>query len=334
MKSLGWEVSFINNSEHNGSLASRLNWLTLWFFDIVAIRKSKTSIKNFDLIVINDLRYLPLAKHAYQINKTVIYDTIDFNVHLRLYQLIHKIPFIIVFKKLLQLLFSKMEIYYASRYANAVTVNSKALFDYFDSKATILYYSSAFEDIDIKNDANLPMALLYLGAFTEEKGATEVLEIQRQLKAPLFIFGQTSLGTKEMLDGINEVYFTEKLSVESLKAELTSLLRSYFLVGFSLIKPAHFSYEVQEANKDIDYLALGLPLIGNRRLPTQEKIEAGCGVFYDDINLSDKLKDLRWRKSSTAACIKLYDQNYSKALFIQKLNQVLISLQLIKPSEN
>ncbi|NBW37679.1 MAG: hypothetical protein EBR30_22200 [Cytophagia bacterium] len=334
MKSNGWEVSFINNSEHKGSLISRLNWLTLWFFDIVAIRKSKASIGDFDLIIINDLRYLPLAKYAYQMNKTVIYDTIDFNVHLRLYQLVHKIPLIIMFKRLLRIGLSKMELYYAYRYTHAVTVNSRALFDYFKGKATILYYSSPFENIEVKNDANLPTALLYLGAFTEEKGAVEVLKIQKQLKIPLFIFGQASLATTEMLKGKNEIYFTEKLSVERLQIELINLLHNYFLVGFSLIKPAHFSYEVQEANKDIDYLALGVPLVGNRRLPTKEKIEAGCGLFYDDVNLLNKLTDYKWRNDSSKACLKLYNENYSKTLFIRKLNQVLISLKLIEPSED
>lgn len=334
MKSHGWDVTFINNSEHHGSIVSRLNWLTLWFFDIVAIKKSKASTKDFDLIVINDLRYLPLAKYAYQLNKTVIYDTIDFNVHLRLYQLIRKIPVIIIFRKILQSLLSKIELFYSSRYTHAITVNSKALFDYFNTKVTILYYSSPFENIGTKNDANLPAALLYLGAFTAEKGAAEVLAIQKRLSVPLFIFGETSSSIKELLKGRNDVYFTEKLSIQKLQVELTNLLHNYFLIGFSLIKPVHHSYEVQEANKDIDYLALGVPIIGNRRVPTREKVEVGCGVFYDDEQLLNKLINHEWRKQSTEACIKLYQQMYSKALFTSKLDQVLVSLRLISSSKD
>jgi glycosyltransferase involved in cell wall biosynthesis len=50
----------------------------------------------------------------------------------------------------------------------------------------------------------------------------------------------------------------------------------------SVIHPENESYLLQEANKDIDYIALGIPFIGNDRPPTLEKIKRGVGVLIND----------------------------------------------------
>lgn len=323
-KQKGIQVSFINVSDYKPNPLSRLNWLVLWFFDFHAIRLCKPMVHNFDIVFVTDMKYLPLVKYARRLNKIVIYDTIDHNVYLRFYQLENKINILKPFKKLIIPLFKRAEKYYAFKYCNAILVNSLALRAYFDNQADVLFYSSPFEEIAQSNEAKLPTALLYLGVFSPEKGAHEIIKIQQKLNIPLFIYGDISTtGLKDEILREPQIRHTSKISIEALATELVKLLSQYYLAGFSLIKPAHHSYEVQEANKDIDYLALGIPLIGNDRITTREKIEAGCGIFYNDINLCEKLKDLTMKQSMALTCRTYYDQKYHSRLFDMVLDSAI-----------
>jgi hypothetical protein len=40
-----------------------------------------------------------------------------------------------------------------------------------------------------------------------------------------------------------------------------------------------------DTEKDIDYLACGIPIIGNRRKTTRDLIEEGAGVYYDSLEM-------------------------------------------------
>jgi glycosyltransferase involved in cell wall biosynthesis len=320
----GIQVDFVNASNYKPNLISKLNWLSLWFFDFHAIQLCKPSVQKFDIVFVTDLKYLPLAKYAQRLNKIVIYDTIDHNVYLRFYQLENKIRVIKPFKNIIIPFFKKIEKHYAFKYCHSILVNSRALRAYFNNRANVLFYSSPFEDINHGNHSDYPTALLYLGIFSPEKGAHEIIKIQHRLGIPLFIYGDISSPTLEKEIAKNlDIHHTKKISVEALKAELTKLLSQYYLAGFSLIKPAHHSYEVQEANKDIDYLALGIPLIGNERLTTKEKIEAGCGIFHDDVRLSEKINTPSTKQSMASTCRTYYYQNYHSKLFDQALDVAL-----------
>lgn len=323
-KKKGIEVEFINESNYAPNLLSRINWICLWLFDLYAIHKCKPRVKDFDVVFINDLKYLPLAKYAKSLNKIVLYDTIDHNVYLRFYQLEQKLKIIRVFKGAIISIFKKLERQYAFRYCDTILVNSNALRDYFDGKAHVLFYSSPFEKIIEHNTPSKPVALLYLGIFSPEKGAAEIIALQKKLQYPLFIYGDVS--TNDLLNelkGIDQIHHTSKLSIRDLEQALKELLSNYYLIGFSLIKPAHYSYEVQEANKDIDYLALGIPLIGNHRVPTKEKIEAGCGVFVDDPHLSEKLSNGKIKEALTQTCKAYYSQHYTAHLFEDQMENVM-----------
>lgn len=316
-------VDFINRSDYQAK-ANRINWLTLWFFDLLAIRKCKPLVKDYDMIFINDLRYLPLSKYAKELNKTVIYDTIDHNVFLRFYQLEQKIKIVRPFKFPITSLFKSLEKKYVKKYCDEVLVNSDSLYQYFDQKATTLFYSSPFESLVTKNNSAKSPAMLYLGVFSREKGAVEIIELQKRTNFQLFIFGDVS--EPGLLDSIKNnlsITYTAKISIEILTTKLIVLLNNFFLVGFSLIQPAHYSYEVQEANKDIDYLALGIPLIGNQRLPTKEKIEAGCGIYFNDTELAKKMNDTAVRKSMSENCVQYYKKRYASNHFNSKLDAVL-----------
>lgn len=320
----GMQVDFINASDYKPNLISKLNWLSLWFFDFHAVQLCRPSIQNFDIVFVTDMKYLPLVKYARKLNKIVIYDTIDHNVYLRFYQLENKIKVLKPFKNIIIPFFKKVEKHYAFEYCHSILVNSLALRAYFNNRANVLFYNSPFEEIHHNNHADRPTALLYLGVFSPEKGAHEIIKIQQRLDIPLFIYGDISSPhlQKEIAKKSN-IHHTEKISVDTLKTELTKLLSQYYLAGFSLIKPAHYSYEVQEANKDIDYLALGIPLIGNERLTTKEKIEAGCGIFYDDMRLNEKINNPVTKLSMALTCRTYYNQNYHSKLFNQALDVVL-----------
>jgi hypothetical protein len=323
-KRKGIEVEFINASNYEPNLTSRISWIYLWFFDLYAIRQCKSRVKDFDIIFINDLKYLPLAKYARNLNKVVLYDTIDHNVYLRFYQLEQKIKVIRLFKSLIVSIFKRMERHFAFRYCDEILVNSSSLQHYFDNKAHILFYSSPFEKMHEINAPTKPVALLYLGIFSPEKGAREIILLQKKLNLPLFIYGDVSepVLLHEIKD-LKQINHTRRLSVTDLEQALKKLLSNYYLVGFSLIKPAHYSYEVQEANKDIDYLALGIPLIGNDRLPTKEKIEAGCGLFVDDNQLAEKLSDLKIKEALTKICKVYYQKHYAAHLFEDQMENIM-----------
>ncbi|MFZ2904588.1 MAG: hypothetical protein WAZ98_00160 [Cyclobacteriaceae bacterium] len=328
---LGIQPDFINRTDY-GARSSRINWLTLWFFDLHAIRQCKPLIKNYDIVFINDLRYLPLAKHARKLNKIVIYDTIDHNVYLRFYQLEQKFRLFRFIKKPITALFSRLEKKYAA-YCHEILVNSDSLFHYFNQHATILLYTSPFEKLSGQNNPENKIVFLYLGAFTEEKGVAEIIDLQRKTNLPLFIFGD--VGDTSILHRINNnptIRYNPKISVMDLKTELGNLLKDYFLFGFSLIKAAHYSYAVQEANKDIDYLAMGIPLIGNQRIPTKEKIDAGCGLLIDDLELIQKINHVDTRRKLMENCLQYYQTNYAAIHFNQKL-QTLLTPYLPKASE-
>lgn len=320
----GIEIDFINASGYKPNLISRINWICLWFFDLYAIKLCKTRIKDFDIVFINDLKYLPLARYARKLNKIVLYDTIDHNVYLRFYQLERKIKIIRFFKRMIVPVFKKIERNLAFQYCDEILVNSSSLQRYFDNQAHVLFYSSPFEKMKEVNTPTKSVALLYLGIFSPEKGAKEIIDLQKKLNLPLFIYGGVSepilLDTIKNTDQVN---YTSKLSVSDLELALKKLLSEYYLVGFSLIKPAHFSYEVQEANKDIDYLSLGIPLIGNYRLPTKEKIEAGCGFFVDDHQLSKKLNDLKIKEEVATTCKAYYEQHYAAHIFENQLENIM-----------
>ncbi len=323
-KRKGIEVEFINASNYAPNLMSRISWIYLWFFDLYAIRQCKPRVKDFDIIFINDLKYLPLAKYARSLNKVVLYDTIDHNVYLRFYQLEQKIKIVRLFKSLIVSIFKRMERNFAFRYCDEILVNSTSLQHYFDNKAHVLFYSSPFEKMEEVNTPSKPVALLYLGIFSPEKGAREIISLQKKLNLPLFIYGDVSepVLLHEIKD-LKQISHTRRLSVSDLEQALKKLLSDYYLVGFSLIKPAHYSYEVQEANKDIDYLALGIPLIGNHRLPTKEKIEAGCGLFVDDNQLAEKLSDLKVKEALTKTSKAYYHQHYASSLFEAQIEIIM-----------
>jgi hypothetical protein len=303
---------------------SRLNWISLFFFDNYSILKNRRKIADYDLILINDLKYLPIARYGKQQNKFVIYDTIDNNVFLRAYSLRKKIPLAGLFMKKIISHFSGKEIKYAFGCCNSIIVNSKALQEYFNKKADLLYYYSPFENKGAVNDCKKLPALLYLGEFSEEKGAKEILELREKLETELFIFGTVNSDTiRTAILNCPLIQHSGRIDHSLLTVKIRELFENYFLLGTSFIKSVHQSYVTQEANKDIDYLALGIPIIGNHRKPTEEKIMSGCGVFVEnETDLKRLISDEDFRKLLSGNCKDYYFRHYSKNIFRQGLDRI------------
>jgi glycosyltransferase involved in cell wall biosynthesis len=306
------------------SIYSRLNWISLYFFDNYSILKNRKKIADYDLILINDLKYLPIARYGKHGNKSVIYETIDNNVFLRAYSLRKKIPCTGLFMKRIISRFSEKEIRLALDCCDRIIVNSKALQEYFIKKTDLLYYYSPFENAGIVNDYKKLPALLYLGEFSAEKGAEDILRLREKLGAELFIYGNLRADNlRAAILNCPHIKHSGKIDHTDLITQIKGLSEKYFLLGASFIKPVHQSYATQEANKDIDYLALGIPIIGNHRKPTEEKILSGCGIFAEDEDgLKQLLSDENFRNVLSGNCYDYYSRYYSKKNFREGLDRI------------
>jgi len=184
----------------------------------------------------------------------------------------------------------------------------------------LIYYASPFEAIEKQQPENEP-AFLYLGLFNDAKGALDIVQLQRTHGLPLYLFGDINFPSIESYILSNEAIFHDRRCCSrALCEKIEMLLKKHYLIGISLIKSVNQSYATQEANKDIDYLAIGIPIIGNHRKPTEEKILAGCGVFAEDYDgISRLLSESDTRKVFSEKCRKYYIQNYSQTIFKQKL---------------
>ncbi|WP_281950365.1 hypothetical protein [Nitrosophilus kaiyonis] len=329
----GYKIFFHNlNSKTE---LNKINYFSLGFFNIVAFFKSISYIlkykKEVKVIYITDLQYLPISILAKIFNKKVIYETLDNNVELHFYNLSKKHQ-IIKNLKFLKSIFSFLEKLLVKNFCDEIIVNSKALNEYIlPLKSNIIYYSSPFENKFIINYEQKEVIFLYLGLFSKDKGAEEILDFIKKYKIKGYIFG--NIKEKELNEKIEDlkkenliVYFP-RLSPDELEKKLKDIFDKYRIIGVSLIKPVHFSYATQEANKDIDYMAMGIPIIGNYRIPTKEKIEKGCGVFFDKKEDIQKLiENKSFYKSLSLNAVDLYNKRYSQKIYKYKLIKIVKGL--------
>ncbi|MCE3294350.1 MAG: hypothetical protein K0R65_64 [Crocinitomicaceae bacterium] len=317
----GYEVQLIGNDGIRESLGHKiLNLLCFKYFNwhlIFYFRKHfKEEVKGQN-VIFYDLSLLPLSIYFKKGKTRVIYETIDNNVHLIFYNLQKKWKFLKIFKGLFITFFSGLEKRMARKRCDKVIVNSDELARYFALPNVVLnYYASPLEEVQIA-ELGPEYALLYLGLFDENKGFHETLALSDRLQIPLYVLGKVRPDSlKPEIDKRPLVHYLGKKTVPEMQSELLGLTKRYSFFGVSLIRPVHYSYATQEANKDIDYLALGIPLIGNGRKPTKAKIDAGCGLFVSDVEmLPSHEKYLEFAANAKA----YYDQHYRLELFEERL---------------
>ncbi len=156
-------------------------------FDFQAVYQLSGAVKNYDCILIQDLKYLPLAFVSRRQGKMTIYETLDNSVFIRVHNQKRNVFYLAI--RLLTPFYCMTERFLARCFTDHVIVNSSTLIRHFRNRAHLIYYASPFETAGIENNNNNPPALLYLGAVSVDKGIHEVLSLANEHRIRTFIFG-------------------------------------------------------------------------------------------------------------------------------------------------
>ncbi len=309
LKSKGYQVE-VEYFEGKYSLFTLiLTYLSLKFFNFHQVFQSRRRSKDFDHVVLYGLQTLPSVLFIAP-EKNVIYQTLDDNVSYTIYELTKRLFLIGLISRLLEWVMRKVE-RGLSRKAKTTLVNSTALNDYL-SPSILNYYTSPFENLKLEMSPNNPFAVLYLGQLKIEKGTSNIKRLCEEHSMDCHFFGiPVDDETREFVKE-DYVRFYGNLDFEELKNQLGKLSGSLNLIGTSLIETVHRSYETQEANKDIDYMAMGIPFVGNRRGPTYDKVKLGCGVLEKDF--SDLLNFTNYLEAAKKSKL-VYQEMYSNEKF-------------------
>lgn len=307
----GYAVDVINTSFGNGV-----------FKRLLELRKKISISKSYDTYIVYDLLTLIFLIDFIFINrKKIIYDVIDFFPGYYSY----KLGLRGVWLKIGIFIVSKIEYILVKYILTRTIVNSQFLEKYlsFSNKLVKILYSSPFEDYNIRNNPiKDKIAGLYLGLFSIEKGAMTVIDFAKNnKKIPIFVIGDFLLDNVELPSNI--IRF-ERMNKKLLSTKMAELMQEYFLLGFSTINTDNPSYAVQEANKDIDYLCCGIPIVGNSRYATKEKIEQGCGIFYDNIDaLFEIIYSQEQKKLLSNNAYQLYMSRYHSCNSLLEFKKIL-----------
>lgn len=328
----GYEVRLFRTTTRRDSFFWEIrNWFALKYFKHGAIHRFRRNLAEVDCVHVYDLQLLPLLKYAKQQNKRTVYETLDDNVYLHFHALERIVPAFRIVKKAVTRRLARFELQYAKHYADHVLVNSPNLMEKFEKdQAIYLPYASPLEpSLMAMYDASKPVAFVYLGKLTASKGAAEYLELVQRFDKELFVFGKVFDQLAKTLVADPRVHEIGNFNALELRAELQQLAGQYNLIGLSIIHPENESYRLQEANKDIDYIALGIPIIGNDRLPTYQKIQHGAGCLYgDDAAINHLIRNEgNFYTNCQKSCEELA-QNYTRSNFRRILSSVY---QLISP---
>lgn len=320
----GFEVEIIRSfRRREGFFWEIINLLTLKYFKWGSINQFKRHLSGCDIAHIYDLQLLPLAKTACKKGKYVIYETLDDNVYLHFSSLSKKMPFLILLKKIITRRVANFERNFGRKYCDQVIVNSKNLLANFEpGNVNYIPYSSPMEGLVCsKYSSEKETVFLYLGKLTKGKGAEIYKSLIDKYQLKMIFFGKAYDGYSEaFVTNNNKIIKGGNLSSHELSIALAEVFQKYNAIGLSIILPENESYIWQEANKDIDYMSMGVPFIGNERPPTLEKIKAGCGVLWDDehaiVALSENHNSLY--DDVSKRCLEIA-QNYSGASFKSSL---------------
>jgi hypothetical protein len=294
----GYEVEIYRTTKKKDSFIwELLNLFCLKYFKWGAIESFKKELTTNEIVLIYDLQLLPLAKWAKRKNAKVIYETLDDNVYLHFFALTKKIKFLRYFKSVVIFLIQNIESKLTKNYCDHIIVNSPNLQKYYpNNKTTLIYYSSVLECVQAeKFNMSKKSVFLYLGKLTISKGAKIYNDLLEKYQLPLLFYGKAedSFSIKMTNELNQKILYRGNLNVQELIISLEKDLELYNVIGLSIIIPENESYMFQEANKDIDYLAMNIPFIGNERPPTKEKIEAGAGVCFNDLDAIQNLLENR-----------------------------------------
>ncbi|MDD5569680.1 MAG: hypothetical protein PHD97_00820 [Bacteroidales bacterium] len=303
---------------------SLLYLLTFAYFNWKLIFEYKKIINDYKKVIIYDFALLPLAFFVNNRNTQVIYETIDHNILFGYYELTKRLKLLKLFRWFIIPVFSFIEKTIIKNKIDKIIVNSDSLkesFSNLDKEIIVNYYASPFENNILQKTSSNNFALLYFGRINNFKGYDLMAEFSKKYNIKLFLFGDVD--DEDTMRDIKEnqlISYVKKISIKELSEKIVELSKNYKLLGISLVKDENESSAIQELNKDIDYLALGIPIIGNYRIPTKEKIEKNCGLFYDD---DEKIKKLltcdNFYDKLSSNCKTYYNSRYSMNFFEEKI---------------
>jgi len=312
-----------SKARREGVFFEFINLLFLKYFKWKSINLFKKKIAKYDIIHVYDLQLLPLVKKAKKLNKKVVYETLDDNVYLNFHAVSKKIPLLKYMKRFVIQKMANYERRTTKKYCDTVIVNSPNLLANFDS-SELIYYASNLEMLSVEAfDDNKQTRFIYLGKLTVAKGTRIYLSLLENFDIELIILGDAYDDESRKLLSHRKVNYLGSFNSDELKKNLTSLLLDYNLIGLSVITPENKSYELQEANKDIDYMSMGIPFIGNTRKPTFDKIKDGAGVLYND---NDSIKDLITNRNSAYTSASNNGKDLYEKYSTLKFNEKLISI--------
>lgn len=322
LEELGFSVDIIYPSKSNRFLKE----VDLFF----KVLKKYKEIKSHPVIVY-DLITVCLF-YLYTQHEKIIAEIIDDFPSYYIYKITKKIAYLRKFKNLFINILDKFELQVYKNFCKALIVNSKFLYRKYasifsDEKIFYIPYTSPFEKININKPNRKKIGLLYLGHFSYEKGADEILKFFHRLKKffprkdiKLYIFGNICYSIPSRKD----IIIFPRLYARDLIKILNNIKKERFLLGLSFIKPLFRSYAYQDANKDIDYLAMGIPIVGNYREPTKKIIKEGGGVFFKNISLIKRLiSSISLQNMYIKQAQNIYRRNYSSA-YIKNMYKTLL----------
>lgn len=325
----GYWVSVVKTSTKKDSFFfESINLFTFKYFKWGAIRNFRNKLDEFDIVHVYDFQLLPLAKKAQKKGKKVVYETLDDNVYLTFYDLQKRLPLLKILKKIIIQRYSSYERKIAREFCDETIVNSPNLLENFDT-ANLIYYASNLEGAKLHSfNSSKQTAFLYLGKLSEAKGAKEYPKILSRFNMKCFVVGGLADDSAKTMSLHANVDYLGSHSSDTLLTKIEGLCSEYNLIGFSIIKPQNKSYALQEANKDIDYMSIGLPIVGNKRKPTFEKIKKGAGVlFSDDNGIMNLIENKnKFYEDCSEKSREQYLENYSKSEFSERLLKVYSNL--------
>jgi len=250
----------------------------------------------------------------------VIYEMIDDFSYYYSYKLIKNKINIIGYK-----IFSNLEKKLLS-FVDFVIVNSPHLFDkvknkYNFERVELIYYTSPYENLSPKNNPILTSAFIYIGQFSLEKGAKEVFALAEKFPTKRFyIVGDNRYKNVSNLRNVIFLSKGERIHYEKIRIILSDLLSKYFLWGLSIIPNFNKSFFRQEANKDIEYLSLGIPIIGNNRPGIRNKLESV--LFVENLS-NNNIDDLYLKKKLSHKALEVYYRLFCNECIRKKILKVV-----------
>lgn len=316
----GHSVELFSPSTATSTVKHRLlKLLSLSLFEWEIIHQFQPHVANFDTVIIYDSQLLPLSA-ARKKHQTVIFETLDDNIELIVYHVFKKLPLLAFLKNVCRFYLKQKERFYLNRFVDKTIVNSERLTEVFkEQKAVLNYYSSPFEGLTLNQNAE-KTAFLYLGKISLDKGIKTMLLLSKQFEIPIYLFGDFDKAEQkelhQLISNCKLAIHQPKMAIPALKDKLKELSQNYRLIGLSLIESVHISYQFQDANKDIDYIALGIPFVGNERPTTKKIIDAGCGVLIqNDKNIKCLINEKEKYNFASTNCAAHYQRNFSQKAF-------------------